>query len=224
LLVQYDDRNTDEFKYLIETNKNYCKKFGIDYLFLSKGYEKYPPWWRKVFLVAEMLNLYEGVFWIDTDAAVIQPKHFKDFFEDKHFFFSPNPPPLRLNKHFDFLAAPLCAGIWAVKNTPEGHSIMKAWCSSFDPSNWAFENGKWICSGTYAGRMYEQGSFELNLFRVQDFKALVKQYDYEIFNYVPRRDNQLLDSECPKNIFSVHYWSGQRTQIKSHWKGPIFFS
>lgn len=221
LLVQYDDRNTDQFKYLIETNKNYAKKMNIEYLFLSSGYEKYPPYWRKVFLVSELLNLYEGVLWMDSDAAVVKEKHFKDYFEDKHFIFSPNPPPA-LSVHLEFLAAPLCAGIWAVKNTPEGHTVMNAWKQSYDASTWKNENGKWKCSGVYAGKDYEQGSFELNLFRVKDYKQYIKSYPFEVFNYVPRKDTELFGKICESNIFSVHYWTGQRTQISSHFKKALF--
>lgn len=174
-------------------------------------------------MVAELLPLYEAVFWIDTDATIIQSTHYKEFFEDKHFFFSPNPPPIFNNKHLDFLTAPLCAGVWAVRNSPEGNNLMKHWKSSYDPSFWKNDNGKWTCNGTYGGRLYEQGSFELNIYRNADLKKLIRPYPYHKFNYVARRDKELNDSDCPNDVFCLHYWSGQRTQISEHWKKPLIF-
>lgn len=223
LVVQYDDRSIEEFNELIETNKNYCKKFNIEYLFLNKGYENYPPWWRKVFLVFELLSLYEGILWIDTDAVIVGNKHFKEFFEDKHFVFSPNPPPIFWNKHFDFLTAPLCAGIWGVKNTPEGYHLMNTWKNAYNKNNWTYKNNKWISNGLYAGRTYEQGSFELNIFRVDNFKSITKMYPFYVFNYLAKRDDEVIGKNCSKDIFSIHYWSGQRNQIQSHWNKKFNF-
>lgn len=218
LLVQYDDREITQFEKLIEKNKEYCKKRNIEYRLLQKGYETYPPWWRKVFLVAELLPFYEGILWLDTDAVVVGEKHFSEYFEDKHFVFSPNPPPAYWNPSFDFLTAPLCAGIWAVKNTPEGNLIMSTWKKAYDPSKWRTEKGVWKGDGLYAGINYEQGSFECSIFRVQDMKNLTKMYPFYVFNYLAKRDNELIGKECFKETFSIHYWSGQRSQISSHWK------
>jgi hypothetical protein len=215
-LVQYDDRSTDEFKNLIYQNKVYAKSFNIDYFFFNQGYEEYPPYWRKVFLVEELLNTYEAVIWVDTDALIVGKFHFKDLFEGGHFVLSPNPPMFD-HQSLSMFSAPFCAGVWAVKNSPEGKFIMKTWADSYNCDLWKQDNGKWIHkTGLYGGIAYEQGAFEINIWRNIDFQKWIQNKESRILNYLPLAKGKLKGKSCPADIFAIHYWSGNRTHIKKH--------
>ena len=211
IVVQYEDRDTAEFKSLIQKNKEYCKQFDIQYLFLHRGYEHLPPWWRKVALVHELLPHYESVFWVDSDAAFVFLDHCKELFRSYHFVFSPNPPML---EHLEMLSAPMCAGVWGVRNTPEGRAIMDHWFSAYNARAWS-KRTKWT-AGTYAGTDYEQGAFEVNIYRVQDFQKWIFSYPWYTLNYMPKDDHKVWGNCCPVPA-AVHDWSGNRKHIFKHW-------
>jgi hypothetical protein len=216
LLLQYDDRVTKEYEGLLRQNEKYAESHGLHYINSSRGYENIPPWWRKVFLAREMLPYYEGVLWVDTDAAIVSSLHPSDLLEDKHFVFSPNPPMLN-HPSLSMLSAPFCAGIWAVKNSPEGRQIMDTWVSSYDPKLWSFGKEGWKGTGPYAGYAYEQGAFEINIVRCNNFQPWIKSVQSHILNYLPKDDGKLQGNSCPASVFAVHYWKGNRNHIYKHW-------
>jgi len=219
-IVQYDDRNIDMFQQLIAKNKEYCKLNNINYIFYNKGWEQYPPWWRKVFLVRQLLQNYEAVMWVDTDAAIVGSEHFKYLFgsNTKHFVLSPNPPMLEMHS-LSMFSAPFCAGIWAVKSTPEGKTLMDRWIGGYDESKWQKNGEEWKhTSGLYGGGAYEQGYFELGIWRCKDYEPFLENKPYHVLNYLPRPDNNLSGNKCPKDVFAIHYWKGNRSHIKDHWK------
>lgn len=217
-LVQYDDRPIDQFKNLMNENKRYAESFNINYIFFTKGYEQYPPYWRKVFLVAELLNTFDAVLWVDTDASIVGKIHFKDLFGDSgHFVLSPNPPMLE-SESLSMFSAPFCAGVWGVKNTPEGKSIMNAWSTAYNSDNWSLNNNVWKHKvGLYGGIAYEQGAFELSVWRNVDYSKWIENKLSRILNYLPRKKGKLKGTNCPSDIFAIHYWSGNRSHIKNHW-------
>ena len=216
LVLQYDDRDVTQFQKLIDTNILYCKKFNYDHLLLTKGYEEYPPYWRKVFLVIEYLYKYNIVLWIDTDAAIVSNEKINIIFKPKtHFAFSSNPSLLHLSC-LDMLAAPMCAGVWAVKSTPEGKTIMDYWSQAYDATKWFKENEKWKTLGVYGGANYEQGSFELHIFRKPEFEKWLSHWDHHVLNFMPPDDHLVRGQNTPKDVFAVHYWTGNRKHIKKH--------
>ena len=215
-LVQYEDRPLDQYKELIKKNKDYCFLHSITHVFFTNGYENYPPWWRKVFLVKELLNTFDAVLWVDSDAAIVGHQHFKEFFEDKHFFLSPNPPMLNLNVLSTF-SAPFCAGIWGVKASEEGKTIMKVWSECYNPQKWIRNENSWSGEGVYGGTSYEQGAFEINILRCKTFQHWLNLHLSHVFNYLPKSDKQLQGKFCPRDVFAIHYWKGNRDHIKEHW-------
>ena len=229
LVLQYDDRPIDEFKNLIKENENYCKKFNYDYKFLNSGvYENIPPYWRKVFLVKEYLNSYKCVLWIDTDAVIISHDSIDTLFKpDTHFAFSSNPSLFHLNV-LDMLSAPMCAGVWAVKNTSEGKCIMNAWAKSYDPTTWVKKedllnsnlknNNKfvWKASCIYGGICYEQGAFEIHILRTNNYNKWLSHWEHNVMNYLPLDDDKIKGFTCPPKVFALHYWTGNRNHIKKH--------
>jgi hypothetical protein len=205
--VQYDDRNTDEFRPLIQKNKEYAEFNSIDYIFLNKGYESYPPWWRKVFIIKDLLPHYNSILWIDTDACILKKQHFETLFQDKHFVFSPNPPPFQIHVFSNF-AASFCAGIWAVKNTEEGKTILNEWSKCYKEKNWTLKNGVWSASvGEYGGISYEQGSFQT--FIERKYWSWLGKKQHWVLNYLPKPPEYFVGPDT----FAVHFWKGNRDKI-----------
>jgi len=81
LVIQYDNRDLTNHPYnkLININKEYCKLYNLDYIFVKNNYNNYPPFWVKVKILYDFINNdkykhYDGFMWLDTD-AVFSDKH-----------------------------------------------------------------------------------------------------------------------------------------------------
>jgi hypothetical protein len=94
---------------------------------------------------------------------------------------------------------------------------MNRWCDTYDAAKWKLESTGWKGEGVYGGVNYEQGSFEVNILRSKSFSHLLNQNLSHVLNYLPKPDNKLKGSNCPKDIFAVHYWKGNREHISLHW-------
>ena len=155
LILQYDDRPlSDEFKVLMKRNRKYASKHGYEHVFLNKGYEYLPPYWRKVKAVLEYLKTdkYKGVLWLDTDAVINNMEISLHSIEDmsKSFYKTVNSAG---NNIFN-------AGVWLVRNTKKGIKIMEDWMGKYNRDEWRQDfSGQWHTDGKWAGRAYEQGSF-----------------------------------------------------------------
>lgn len=216
-LAQYDDRPLADFEPLFAQNARYAQKHDILHVAVNSGYAQYPPWWRKVFLVNELLPHYDAVMWVDSDAAIVGDAHFSELFCGKHFVMSPNPPMLE-SPSLSMFSAPFCAGVWGVRNTPEGRALMARWVGAYDSSAWVQSGGEWRATrGPYAGEAYEQGSFELAIWRCCDYTDWVENKPSWQLNYLPLPDERLRGSTCPPGVFAVHYWKGNRGHIRQHW-------
>jgi hypothetical protein len=217
-IAQYEDRDLGDFAPLIAQNQKYAKLHKIVHVLAKSGWENYPPWWRKVFLVRELLQEYDAVLWVDSDAAIVGTEHFKSLFNDKHFMLSPNPPMMN-SESLSMFSAPFCAGVWGVRNSPEGRVLMDKWASSYDKSMWKHVGNTWIhTSGVYAGFAYEQGAFEIAIWRCANFEEWIENKLSKILNYLPKEDHRMNGTSCPSDVFAVHYWKGNRKHIKNHWK------
>jgi hypothetical protein len=187
-LVQYDNRVLDsQLRRLVKRNRSYCLKHGYEYIFEKKSYDL-PPWWRKVEIVRTLLESgkYEGVMWLDTDAAVHDcNSRIEDFLiEGKSFYYSSDPPIW--DSEFN-------AGVWIVVNDPKGRAIMKKWMASYSPKDWTKKGNKWETSGGWAGSTYEQGSFKKYI--RPKFKKFIHKFPWE-----------LIQSHNPNsNTFIVHF-------------------
>lgn len=216
-IAQYEDRPLGDFSPLVAKNESYAKKHGITHILAKSGWNEYPPWWRKVFMVRELLPHYDAVLWIDSDAAIVGNDHFQTLFGGKHFVLSPNPPMLQWES-LSMFTAPFCAGVWGVRNTPEGRVLMDKWVSAYDSMLWKKSGDSWIhTKGMYAGMAYEQGAFEIGIWRCANYEHWIENKSSFVMNYLPKADNQLRGKNCPSGIFAVHYWKGNRAHIKQHW-------
>jgi GR25 family glycosyltransferase involved in LPS biosynthesis len=157
-VVQYDNRPVPEqYKPLIEINKEYCKKHGYEYIFKTDEYDL-PPYWVKVKLCLDLLNSdkYKGILWLDTDASVYNcKKSLDDFTSD----FTISKDPWGNNEALN-------AGVWIVKNTSSAKTLMADWFNQYKKEKWVKTNGSWSIDTQlhesereWAGINYEQGSF-----------------------------------------------------------------
>jgi hypothetical protein len=187
-IAQYDDRVLDaKTRRLVNKNRAYCRKHGYDYVYEKKKYDL-PSWWRKVSMVKRLLESgkYEGVLWLDTDAAVHdENRRLEDLVvEGKSFYYAGEPPkgPFVFN-----------AGVWMVLNDTKGREIIHDWMACYSPKNWKHAEGRWESSNSWAGPTYEQGAFIKYI--LPKFKKYLRKFPY-----------QVLQSHCPTSeTFIVHF-------------------
>ena len=200
-IVQYDDRPLkDVDKGLMNRNNHYAKKWNHDYIFKKDGYEDMPPYWRKVFLVKDILESgkYRGALWLDTDAMVYNMETDLNTLveEGKHFYKSRDATPQ--NGGF-------CAGVWFVLNTPTGKEILSKWAEKYNPSVWVKNKNRpgvpsknqenpWRTNGIWAGSNYEQGSFIQHI--IPTYNNVLKEYP----------DNYLQSTDPHKDAFILHFY------------------
>jgi hypothetical protein len=219
LFLQYDDRNPLWCTKLVARNKEAAQRLGFEYLYLHESeFDNISPYWRKVFLVDKYLNLdYECIVWADTDAVLINEIEFeKCLCEDFAMAFSSNPGifrkewwPLRI------WAAPFCAGVFLVKKCEISKEIFATWKNAYNPSLWSQDEfRKWKGVGSYGGASYEQGCFELYIFRSPKFRPYLLQSIHTRFNYLP-----IKGEECSSSTIFLHYWNGNRMRIWKDWGG-----
>jgi hypothetical protein len=181
-------------------NNHYAKKWNHDYIFKKDGYEDMPPYWRKVFLVKDILESgkYRGALWLDTDAMVYNMETDLNTLveEGKHFYKSRDATPQ--NGGF-------CAGVWFVLNTPTGKEILSKWAEKYNPSVWVKNKNRpgvpsknqenpWRTNGIWAGSNYEQGSFIQHI--IPTYNNVLKEYP----------DNYLQSTDPHKDAFILHFY------------------
>jgi hypothetical protein len=239
LLLQYDDRNPSWASKLIERNKIASKYLEWDHIYLTESEfdDTIAPYWRKVFLVDKYLklNIYSYIVWIDSDAVLINESELVNFIKnemlDFSFAFSSNPGILRIESFlFRLWAAPFCAGVFIVKNTNSSLKIMDEWKSHYDSSLWTktldqsnslnilnIKNTyKWKGVGIYGGLSYEQGCFEVYIFRSHVYRKHLLQCDHTRMNYLP-----IKNEKCTFKTIFLHYWNGNRKRIYKDWGGNL---
>lgn len=225
-ILQYDDRIDEEsislFKPLKQQNLYYASLFSdVEIIQMtSNGFSNIPPWWQKVFLVAEILKTCKAVMWVDSDAAIVSKDHPSSLLhKGKHFVMSPNPN--LLGPLSSFFTSPFCAGVWLVKNSPEGNLIMDVWKSAYNEKLWSKgSNNMWIHNkGLYGGIAYEQGCFQTNILNNKELNKWVDKKQYELLNYLPPpRNNKNSGNICKTQVFAVHYWANNKFRILDDWK------
>lgn len=86
LMYCTDNIINDWGKYSIEINKKYADKHGYDFVLLTKPYDKNVTHaWQKIPAMLELLNRYDFVMYIDTDAIFYkQDKKIEGLFKKYH--------------------------------------------------------------------------------------------------------------------------------------------
>ena len=198
IIVQYDDRPIHpNCKTMMAINKMYCAIHGYKYKFKSThiDVDKLPPYWIKVQLVIDILDKYpdcDGVLWLDTDACVYDLNRSLDSFSGNFVCSSESIMYTGMN-----------AGVWIVKNTEHGRTIMKIWMSYYIKDNWVLED-KWICKvGEWAGVSYEQGAFNINI--LEQYKEIlnINRVKWNILNNISSSYTE------PEISFTYHFCGGR---------------
>jgi hypothetical protein len=156
-IVQYDDRLIDEnTQFLIDKNKEYCKKYNYEYFFINDKIEL-PSYWAKVKLANDYLQTgkYNGILFMDSDSTIHNHNITIEeiVIENKSFYMATD----RIGWN-----SPFNAGVFIVLNDQNGKSIMNDWMQLYNIELYKFwekKNNKWITNGEWAGNFYEQGSF-----------------------------------------------------------------
>ena len=194
LMIQYDTRPLSDIdKEFVRRNKAYCQKHGYHYKIVNQDDGTLPPYWTKVKLVQDNLNNYKGVMWLDTDAVVVSDESIESMFPyDKHMMFSPDAPLWALQSPFN-------AGVWMMRNTEQGHDIVKKWLDCYKPDQWQKNGSSWSSLGIWAGDTYEQGAF--SSFVLPHVSELVHKVDWSIFQ----------DIKKTNKAFSLHFSDNQKS-------------
>jgi hypothetical protein len=165
---------------------------------------------------------YEYIVWADTDAVLINENEFEKCVKEMERYamaFSSNPGILRKEWWpFRIWAAPFCAGVFIVRNCEVSKELFKTWKEAYNPLLWSQDSvkKKWKGVGSYGGASYEQGSFELFIFRSAKFRPHLLQCPHTRFNYLPIKGEQ-----CSSSTIFLHYWNGNRMRIWRDWGGNM---
>lgn len=174
-ILQYEDRiNLDYFINLQIINKNYCKKHNCDYVFRNSYSEQISPYWIKVFLIKELLDKYDYILYIDSDAVVNNfnmtiPDLFK---QNKYMIYT---------SQVDAIQTPFNAGVLLFKKSDISLKILDIWVKLYDKSKWHYNKNEWKCDGKWSGEYYEQGAF-LKIINDSDYNRYLQKEDYIFLN------------------------------------------
>ena len=187
-----------------------CKQLfttrGWTYDFRESGNAMQPPWWWKVFAIHDIFEQDPDpmdllVMWMDTDALVTdchtnEPVSLATSDPAACMWISPDAPPAR---------SPFNAGCFLVRGSPAGRTLMRTWCSLYDPGVWhqvpqpiqpqesasvrfgiekqpRNQQTRWtFTSGRWAGQAFEQGAFSQYILPHAERHG-VQRLPYYVFN------------------------------------------
>lgn len=187
LVLQVEDRRDPLTDRLMEHNQRVCAAHhGVRYVRRTQGWEDRPPYWRKVFALAELMAAHrhevEFALWLDSDALFAQydtmgpldvPARWPGF----AMWLSPDAPPR--------YGAPFCAGVFLLRNDRLGRRLVRTWRGMYRPDRWSRDDGgRWTCAGGFAGPDYEQGAFIDRILRAPAWAPHLCVLPYHVFNAV----------------------------------------
>lgn len=150
LVVTYENRDLPYKQRFRDNHSAYCKIQGYMYKSLDICSHNVPPYWAKVFIVADYIHQFDWVIWIDSDAEFATSDPFP-LESNVDFVISKDKPQHRI-------PAPINTGVFAIKNSPSGLDFMESWKTMYNPTRWTFQRNTWVCNGKWSGEDYEQGS------------------------------------------------------------------
>jgi hypothetical protein len=202
LILQFENRKISPIdQKFLNTNKAYAKHHGYHYKLITDGYSDMPPWWIKVFLVKDLLKNYKGIFWLDTDAVIInQSRSIESFEVPGKYFYKSCDLEVNIPKEFN-------AGVWFIKNAPPMFSLLDSWTNRYSRDDWTHKNGMWRTSkhSSFAAKYYEQG----------EFKAIQDKYSRYIKHIHPNlfqggiQDDLISGNE----VFALHFYGLRKDDI-----------
>lgn len=149
-VVTYENRELNFKESFRRNHRAYCDKHGYEYKAYDAVEYNVPHYWTKVFLVKDLLEKYDYVMWIDSDAMFETEEPIEC--GESFFVISKDKPQHRI-------PAPMNTGVFIVKNCTLGKQFMEEWGNSYNPKRWKkTPDNKWLCVGQWSGDDYEQGS------------------------------------------------------------------
>ncbi len=193
-MLQIEDRNDHYFQFCINLNKEYCKKFNIDHIYLKKGPSDIPPYWWKVQVFLDLMNLgkHDIICWMDSDAFVYNTDiDIRDIFGEysETMLVCSDPPGW---------GSPFMAAVYMCRNDSKGRQIFEEWMNLYNKTKWKKgEDGKWkyVGTGKWAGVDYEQGAYAQKI--LPKYRKIIKSLPWYIFH----------ETNCAKphkNAWSIH--------------------
>jgi hypothetical protein len=198
-ILTYENRNNlDYYNNLSKINSKYCDANKIDYIKSYKYHLDIPDYWIKVWYMNDLLDQYDYIMWLDSDAAI------SDFNFDIKKYFEEHPNILvafsREPEHFDCndliesakVFYEVNAGVILVKSTEKTKEFFKDWMNLFDKKKWFKEDGKWKCPSKFGGDDYEQGAL-CKLYKSSKWKDYLLGDDWQKFlDYGPGKDSYVM--------------------------------
>lgn len=140
LVYMQFDTNEGYERYTVAINRLYCATHGHTFLLVDPSkYAEHPPWWRKVFLLCDLLQDasldVDYVMWMDSDAAFIHPSPTLDamLHPDPRFVVHVGMDLQVGEQQGDRWAN---AGVFLVRRCDAGLAFARAWAASFRPEMW----------------------------------------------------------------------------------------
>lgn len=192
-------------------NKAYCDKHGYAYMYINYDISTAPPYWLKAIALKTLLDSEvdaDYIMYMDCDAvfynfdmSIETVLDMVSSIGDYSFIIGKDPNPFTV----------INTGVFIVKRNVQSIKLTTKWSSMClgnkdrcGPPAWVYTNGKWICSGKYAGSNYEQGSFEeiyrdnpnsiavLNMYFLSNPFIMFKSYILHLMAHQDDRRNTIL--------------------------------
>ena len=119
-MLQIEDRDDPFFNWCMNLNRQYCEKHDIDYIYFHSGPSYIPPYWWKVLVFLDLLNLkkHDIVCWMDSDAFVYNTKvDIREFFNESSRSMVVAPDP-------DGWGSKFMAAVYMAKNNVKSREIL----------------------------------------------------------------------------------------------------
>lgn len=214
LVFMYYDTNEGYEELARTINEDYCKEHGYTFVVRTSGYDDIPPWWRKVFLLRDLMDDYPQVdyyMWMDSDAAFVKQRYIPigTLFDERDGILHIGKDPVP--EH----SGVYNAGVFAIKNNSLGREFVKDWVSRYDSSTWCRSAdsgcdltlvlGEWKTSGGWAGPTFEQG--------VMNALAASEKYSPHVVGY----DLAYFSELDPTKVSFVRHLMGKSTKERQEY-------
>jgi len=203
LIISFDNRpETGYLRIHNENVKNYCDKWGYEYIYVNKS--KHNIYWARMYLIIDALKKknYDYVMWMDTDTIFVDQDISLDSILNKYssdIYIGYDDPNVSLSPV-------LCNGVFIVKNSPIGLEIIHESIDSYEKNLEIctyYVNDKIQLKGIWAGLCFEQG--KLNDLFLTKYKQNFTILDTNIISNT---------SSCIHDTFILHFYGKKDGIVK----------
>lgn len=155
-IVTVENRNEEYITLHNKSFKEYSHKHGYSYIFLKEYKPDINVYWRKIYIVLELLKSgkYSHVMWVDSDTIIKYPNKKLEYYIEKY--------------SKDILIGVDCwescskiniinTGVFVIKNSEIGISLLTDSINEYSRQKNECVDGNNKLKGAWAGECYEQG-------------------------------------------------------------------